>query len=59
MTQAKQSKTNAVSSPVLKEFTGTDSVAKSNFTLPKGTTPVIVYSHCNLRDLRDAPPQKV
>jgi desulfoferrodoxin (superoxide reductase-like protein) len=43
----------------LKEFTGTDPEAKSTFTLPKGTISVIVYSHCNLHDLWDAPPQKV
>jgi desulfoferrodoxin (superoxide reductase-like protein) len=43
----------------LKEFTGTDPQAKSMFPLPKGTTTVIVYSHCNLHDLWDAPPQKV
>jgi superoxide reductase len=35
----------------LKEFTGTDPEAKSTFPLPKGTTGLTVWSHCNLHDL--------
>jgi desulfoferrodoxin (superoxide reductase-like protein) len=35
----------------LKEFSGTDPEAKSSFALPKGTTSLTVYSHCNLHDL--------
>ena len=42
----------------LKEFTGTDPEAKSTFPLPKGTTALTVYSHCNLHDLWSAPAKK-
>ena len=42
----------------LKEFKPTDSEAKSTFVLPKKTTSITVYSHCNLHDLWDAEAQK-
>jgi desulfoferrodoxin (superoxide reductase-like protein) len=43
----------------LKEFTGSDPEARSTFPLPKGTTSLTVYSHCNLHDLWTTPSQKV
>jgi superoxide reductase len=42
----------------LKEFAGTDPEAKSTFPVPKGTTILTVYSHCNLHDLWSSPAQK-
>jgi superoxide reductase len=42
----------------LKEFKSTDAAAKSTFVLPKKTTAITVYSHCNLHDLWDAEAKK-
>lgn len=41
----------------LKEFSATDSEAKSTFPLPTGTTALTVCSHCNLHDLWSAQAQ--